>query len=29
MQRALGNEWGNRPHRLQPIPADLDPAKTA
>jgi hypothetical protein len=24
-----GNKWGNKPHRLQPIPADLDLAKTA
>lgn len=24
-----GNEWGNMPHRPQPIPADLDLAKTA
>jgi hypothetical protein len=24
-----GNKWGNKPHRVQPIPADLDLAKTA
>jgi hypothetical protein len=24
-----GNKWGNTPHRSQPIPADLDLAKTA
>lgn len=24
-----GNKWGNMPHRVQPIPADLDLAKTA
>jgi hypothetical protein len=24
-----GNKWGNVPHRLQPIPADLDPGETA
>src|SRR4051794_2222598 len=24
-----GNEWGNMPHRFQPIPADLDFAETA
>lgn len=26
---ALGQEWGKKPHRSQPIPADLDLAKTA
>jgi hypothetical protein len=24
-----GNKWGNTPHRLQPISAELDPAETA
>lgn len=24
-----GKKWGKNPHRLQPIPADLDLAKTA
>src|SRR5260221_3470386 len=24
-----GKKWGKKPHRLQPIPADLDLAKTA
>jgi len=24
-----GNKWGNMPHRFQPIPAGLDPLKTA
>jgi hypothetical protein len=27
--RRWGNKWGNMPHRSQPIPAGLDPAKTA
>ena len=27
--RLWGNRWGNTSHRLQPIPADLDLAKTA
>jgi hypothetical protein len=25
----LGKKWGKNPHRSQPIPADLDLAKTA
>jgi hypothetical protein len=24
-----GKKWGKKPHRLQPIPADLNLAKTA
>jgi hypothetical protein len=24
-----GKKWGKKPHRLQPIPVDLDLAKTA
>jgi hypothetical protein len=24
-----GKDWGKKPHRLQPIPADLDLVKTA
>jgi len=25
----MGKKWGKKPHRLQPIPADLDLAKSA
>jgi hypothetical protein len=29
IQACWGKKWGKKPHRFQPIPADLDLAKTA